>query len=128
MLLAAAAHGSLAPSHFAEWWGYGLFFLAAGLLQAVWGLALLTKAVNPKDSGPAWHRRTAWLYGLGLAGNVAAILLYLVTRTVGIPGLGPEGYTLEAEVGALDVATKVAEAVSAGLLGWLLRLHLRGPA
>jgi len=127
-LVAAGAHGFLTPAHFEEWWGYGLFFLFASALQAVWGLALLTHAINPKDAGPHWRRMTTGVYGLGILGSVVAITVYVVTRTVGIPGLGPEGITREPEVGIIDVVTKAAEAVTVVLLAVLLRRHLARPA
>ena len=126
-LLAAGAHGSLTAEHFAEWWGYGLFFLFSGALQAVWGLALLTRAINPKDSGVHWHRLLTWFYVLGIAGNLFTIVLYVVTRTYGIPFFGTQAGEVEA-VAPIDVVTKIAEAVTVVLLIILLRRHRRQPS
>lgn len=121
-LVAAGAHGFVAPEHFKEWWGYGLFFLFAGALQAVWGLALLTRAINPKDSGAHWHRMTTGFYVLGILGNLFTIVLYVVTRTYGIPFFGTEAGVVET-VAPIDVATKTAEAVTVALLAILLLRH-----
>src|SRR5689334_9487987 len=48
---AGAVHGALVREHFLEWWGYGLFFAFAALGQLLFGLALLTDAVNERDTG-----------------------------------------------------------------------------
>src|SRR5687767_9272314 len=120
-LLAAAVHAAVVEDHLAEWWGYGAFFIAASLAQGLYGLvlfALPARPAWPASDWLAWRRR---LYLAGIAGNLAVIALYAVTRTVGIPLLGPEAGTVEA-VGALDAASKAFEA---GLVACLLVL-LRG--
>lgn len=40
-LVAALAHLWVTPEHFEEWWGYGVFFLVAALVQGLYGAALL---------------------------------------------------------------------------------------
>jgi hypothetical protein len=117
---AAAAHGSVSPEHFSEWWGYGLFFVVAATAQMVLGLALLTDAVNPRDGGPRW--RTWWhaLLWCGVVGNLLILALYAVTRTVGIPFFGPEAGVVE-EVAGIDVVTSLLEVATVGLLAMLLR-------
>ncbi|MFO1532083.1 MAG: hypothetical protein ABR562_00045 [Thermoplasmatota archaeon] len=126
-VVAAGAHGFLAPEHFAEWWGYGLFFIFASALQAVWGLALLTNAINPKDSGPRWRRLKTGFLVLGILGNVTTIVLYVVTRTVGIPLAGPQAGVVE-EVAVVDIFTKVVEGATVFLLvAILLRLRASEP-
>lgn len=72
---AAVIHFSVVGEHWREWWGYGLFFVAAGWLQLAWAAAV------------AWRPSRAMLL-LGAAGSLAIALLWLVTRTAGIP-LGP---------------------------------------
>jgi hypothetical protein len=64
------------PEHFEEWWGYGLFFLIVTIAQALYAVILLR-----------WPGQGLLL--AGIAGNSAIILLYLLTRTVGIPFFGP---------------------------------------
>lgn len=128
-LVAGLLHGIVAPAHFDEWWGYGLFFLFASLAQSIYGAALLlTRLVQG-----AWltelttpsQRRTFYL--AGIVGNVAIVALYVVTRTVGIPFFGPEAGAVE-EVRALDVASKLVEAALVVLLWRLVVLSRRSPA
>jgi hypothetical protein len=121
-LVAASSHGALAPEHFSQWWGYGLFFLGAASLQMVWGLALLTNAINPRDSGRHWHGLTTWFYLMGILGNTFALALYVVTRTVGIPYFGTLAGEVEC-VAPIDVVTKAAELATVILLVIALRRH-----
>jgi len=94
-LVAAAAHGGLAPQHVAEGL-YGLGLLGAAGLEALWGLALVTRAVQTGSlrgrPAQAW-RAQRWLLGLGIAVALAALLLH-----TGVPGLG-----------LFDAAARVAE-------------------
>jgi DMSO/TMAO reductase YedYZ heme-binding membrane subunit len=119
MLGAGAIHGLLVREHLREWWGYGLFFLATSLLQLLLALALLTDAVNARDTGARWRDVKRWAYVLAIAGNSGLILLYAVTRTVGIPFFGPEAGAVEA-VSLVDIVSKVLEAVAIVLLATLL--------
>jgi hypothetical protein len=120
---AAAAHGGVSVEHFAEWWGYGLFFVVAATAQMVLGLALLTNAVNPKDAGPSWRGMWSTMVWAGIIGNLAIILLYTVTRTVGIPFFGPQSGAVE-EVSGIDAITGVMEMVTVVILARMLQ---RGP-
>jgi hypothetical protein len=120
-LLAGSVHGLVAPSHFAEWWGYGLFFVVAGLAQIVLGFAMLTNAINETSWGPTWMqaRRRLWL--LGIVGHLLIMALYVVTRTTGIPLFGPEAGEVEA-IEAIDLVSKVLETgvvVALGALWWM---------
>lgn len=95
--LSAAAgvlHGAVVEEHLAEWWGYGLFFILSALGQGAYGLALLYQGLSDADLRP---RLEAWRPFLlaGIAGNLAIIVLYFVTRTVGIPLFGPEAGEVE---------------------------------
>ena len=114
---AGAVHGLVTPAHFEEWWGYGLFFLAATAAQVVYGLALLVGVLDrPLTAG---ERRR--LYALGMAGNLAILALYVVTRTTGIPWFGPEAGEVES-VAAIDVVSK---AIESALLVVLAGLFVR---
>ena len=93
--LAALIHLWVTPEHFEEWWGYGMFFLVAAVSQVVYVPVLLN-----------WPNRTVLL--LGIAGNSAIVLLYLLTRVVGIPFFGPEAGEVE-EVGIIDVCATMSE-------------------
>lgn len=90
--------------------GYGLFFLVTTIAQALYAVILLR-----------WPGQRLLL--AGILDNSAIILLYLLTRTVGIPFFGPEAREIE-EVGLLDVGATVAEAVLVVTLGVLLLWRL----
>jgi hypothetical protein len=106
-LIAALIHVWVMPEHFAEWWGYGLFFLVVALAQALFAVAIL-RVPSPT------------LVWLGILGNLAIIVLWLITRTIGIPVFGPHEGEVE-EVGLIDVASKVVEALLVIDLAMLLR-------
>jgi hypothetical protein len=98
--MAAAIHVVASTSHFSEWWLFGLFFAGLATWQAVWGVLIYR---FPSES--------ALITGAGV--NTGVALLWLVTRTVGLP-IGPEKWTPEG-VGALDIAATVDELAIAGL-------------
>jgi hypothetical protein len=107
-LLAALIHLWVIPEHFEEWWGYGVFFLISAVAQGAYSAALLR-----------WPRRPLLLLGIG--GNVSIIVLYLLTRTVGIPFFGPHAGEVEG-VGVADLCATTSElALVVALLGVLLR-------
>ena len=108
---AALVHVWAMPGHFAEWWGYGAFFLLVAVAQGLYGLALLARP------GRA-------LFFLGIGGNLAVVSLYVVTRTVGVPFFGPHAGEVEA-VGLTDSVAAVLEValvVALGALCWRARL------
>ena len=92
--VAALIHLWATPEHFEEWWGFGTFFAAAAAGQGVFGVALL-------------HRVTQPLVLVGIWANVAIVVLYVATRTVGIP-LGPHDRMLE-DAGVPDMLVTIAE-------------------
>ena len=112
-LLAALIHLWVMPEHFEEWWGYGTFFLISTVAQGAYAALL------------RWPRRPLLLLGIG--GNVSIIVLYLLTRTVGIPFFGPHAGEVEG-VGVADIVATTSElALVVALLGVLLRgLPVRG--
>lgn len=110
---AAFIHGGVAAQHFAEWWGYGAFFVVASVCQAVFGLLLVTRGLHTPRW--PWSRVRVPLFMAGIAGNVAIVALWAVTRTVGIPSLGPEAGTVEA-VGAADAVSVLLEVLLVILL------------
>jgi hypothetical protein len=93
---AAVVHASVIGEHFQESWVYGAFFVAATLAQLAWALAVLRR--------PAWP-----LLVVGAVGNGLVVVLWLVTRTVGLP-VGPEPGVPE-PVGAPDVLATACELV-----------------
>jgi len=74
---AAGVHAAVVPAHFAEGLVFGLFFAAAASAQVGWALGMTV-----------WPSRR--LLVAAVAGNSAILLLWLVTRTIGVPGLLPE--------------------------------------
>src|SRR5829696_6808987 len=109
-LLAALIHLWVTPEHFEEWWGYGTFFLVAAVAQVVYVPVLLN-----------WPNRNILL--LGIAGNSAIVLLYLLTRVVGIPFFGPEAGEVEG-VGIVDVCATMSEVAIVVALGALVLMGI----
>lgn len=103
-MLAATAHVWMAPGHLQGWWGYGAFHIAVALAQGLYGAVLL-------------RRPARWVLLAGAAGNLVVLILWLVTRTSGMP-LGPHAGDAEA-VGFLDLACSLAEAGMVFGLGML---------
>jgi hypothetical protein len=111
-LLAALIHLCVMPEHFEEWWGYGMFFLVAGVVQVVY-VPLLVR----------WPNQTVLL--LGMVGNSVIVLLYLFTRVAGVPLFGPEAGEIEG-VGIIDVCATSSEAAIVVALGVLMLWRLAG--
>lgn len=106
-LLAALVHIWAMPEHLAAWWGYGVFFFAVALVQALYGVAL------PR-------RRDAWLLPAGVAGTLGLLALHVTALTIGVPFVGPYAGHAEA-FGAVDLAAMTAEAaLLAALVGLAL--------
>jgi hypothetical protein len=105
-MVAALIHAFAAPGHLEEWIGYGMLFIAAAVAQCVLALALL--------GAP---RRAVLI--AGIAGNLALIGLWAMTRTSGIP-IGPEAGEIE-PVGVLDAVSKMAELAVVVLLATMLK-------
>src|SRR5215204_6617713 len=106
-LLAGLLHLWVTPEHFEEWWGYGAFFVVAGAAQILYAPIVL---LIPTRIVLLW----------GITGNLAIVMLYLLTRTVGIPLFGPEAGEVEG-FGFVDVCATASEmgiavALSAALL------------
>ncbi len=119
-ILAGAVHGVVAPAHLEEWWGYGLFFLAAAAFQVLFGVALLTRAINPKDFGAGFERARNVLLIAGVVANVAILAMWVITRTTGIPWFGSQAGEVEA-VGVLDTIAAVAEVGTVVVVAMLLK-------
>lgn len=127
-LAAAALHAGLVEEHLREWWGYGLFFILASVAQGVYGLVLLALPSRPDWEPAQWRRFRIRLFAAGIAGNGAVLVLYTVTRTVGIPFFGPDAGEVE-PVDALGLATKAIELLTVLALAWLMqRARAEAPA
>ena len=93
-VVSGAVHVSVIGEHFGESALYGVFFVVLAAAQLGWAAWLLLRPSR------------TWLLA-GAAASVLVVLLWLATRTVGIP-LGPEAGELE-DFGVLDMVASVAE-------------------
>jgi hypothetical protein len=96
-LSAALVHAAVMPDHFRESVIYGLFFVGASLGQLTFGILILTK--------PSRRLVTA-----GIFGSALMIVLWLITRTLGVP-IGPDNGATES-FGLLDALASSFEAVT----------------
>lgn len=106
---AAGVHAAVGPAHFRESLLFGTFFALAALGQLAW-------------AGAASVHCTRALLRIGVVGNLAILVLWVVTRTVGLPGgllPAPEA------VGPWDLACAAWEvAVVVSCLAMLRRRHI----
>jgi hypothetical protein len=107
MFVSSCIHSAEIAPHFEQYWLYGVLFAITTVLQALWA-ALVYR-------GPLSRR----VLILGAAGNVALIVVWAISRTVGLP-VGPLTSGPEA-VGVLDVLSKLDELGAAVLIGLALR-------
>src|SRR5919199_1902943 len=110
---AGLVHLEVTPTHWWQWWGYGLFFLLAGVGQVLYAAAVVKWPIAP----------VLWV---GAIGNLAIIAMYGYTRTNGIP-TGPAAGHIE-RVGSGDFITTAGEFVLAGMLIAAPRPHAPRPA
>ena len=106
-LLAGTVHAGLAPDHFAHaaWLGGG--FVLAAVLQTAW-TAFALRGLDGR------------LVAAGLLLNLGLVGGWLVSRTVGLPGLAVE------PVGVLDILTVGVELALCGLLLRIPRAQTAG--
>lgn len=109
-LAAGIIHLAQVALHLAEDVRFGAFFIIVGGLQLVAALAL-SRACRPR-----------W-YWLGIAGSVATIAIWLISRSLGLP-FGAEPGSPEA-IGSADAAASLLEGVT--VVALLLWLHDRTP-
>lgn len=124
-IAAALIHGIATPEHLEEWWGYGLFFIAAAMAQGFYGFILFLQPWRYDETGAVTRSGENYarlFYFLGVAGNVAIVILYIISRTVGIPFFGPEAGEIE-PITPISVISKVIEI---GLIGCLVALIRMG--
>ena len=101
----ALVHFAVAPEHFAEWWGFGLFFVLCAEVQLGWAL-LLGRIRNNR------------MLAVGIAGSLALVAVWALSRTTGLP-FGPEPGVPE-EIGLPDVVSVVLELITAAACAWAL--------
>ena len=94
-------HFAFMTSHWREWWAYGAFFLVTAAFQAAFAPAVL------RWPGP-------WTALVGIAGNLAIVGMYVLTRTNGVP-MGPHTGVVE-KAAPVDLACTAAEIALIGVL------------
>lgn len=103
---AATIHFAVADQHFAEYVLFAVFFVAVGLAQLGWALAV--------------SRPTPTVYAVGAFGNALIAVTWVASRTTGLP-FGPEAGEPE-PVGIADaVSTAFELAIVVGALVALRR-------
>ena len=106
-MAAAAIHFAVMGEHFAEYVAFGVFFSVVAWLQAIWAVGVM---VLPS-------RR---LLLVGLVGNALVALVWLTSRTAGLP-IGPEAGAPE-PASFVDVLSTILEvAIVVGTATLLLR-------
>lgn len=117
-VFAGGIHLAVTPEHLQHWWVYGSFFIVTGLFQVAFAGRVL------------W--RPTWLVALtGIVVNLGIVLIWVASRTTGLPITPPEDITshegshaIEA-VGPADLAATGAELVVVCLLVTFLPPRMR---
>jgi hypothetical protein len=94
MLAAGWVHLAYLESHWDQWWAYGAFFLVVGVAQGLFAVLILA-------------RPRPWVAAAGIAGTLAVIGVYVLSRTIGMP-VGPHADFAE-RAETVDLATAAAE-------------------
>jgi hypothetical protein len=109
-LVAAGVHVWVCPEHFHEGLRFGVFFVLASSWQTGWAVQVI-------------RRPTELLFRAGLVINAAMIVLWALTRTVGLPF----GLAEVERVGAIDLVATIAEVVTVlaclAVSEWAVRLR-----
>jgi hypothetical protein len=90
---AIIAHAIDAPDHLTEWWGFTTFFIVAASFQLFLGLVLLLQPWKYDQTGdirqnPEYYGRTFYLLGIILSASI--VMVYVISRTSGLPLIAPE--------------------------------------
>lgn len=106
-MAAAAIHFAVMGEHFAEYVAFGVFFSVIAWLQAIWAVGV---TVLPSQR----------LLLVGLVGNALVVLVWLFSRTTGLP-IGPEAGAPE-PAAFVDMTSTILEvAIVVGTAMLLLR-------
>lgn len=108
---AAAIHFGVSPDHFAEYTLYGVFFVALGWFQVLWGAAYLV--------GPA-----ARLGLVGAAVNIGVVAVWIYSRTIGLP-IGPNPGSTEVLGLADSISSSFEVLIAVGVVAQLTVLRPR---
>lgn len=91
-IAALLGHAVDAPDHLAEWWGFSTYFVTAGAFQFFYGFGLLLQPWRYDDTGGVRDEPDRFgrpYYVLGLVLTASIVVLYVITRTTGMPFFGP---------------------------------------
>jgi hypothetical protein len=99
-LAAAAIHFAVIGEHLEEYRLFGVFFACVAWLQALWAVGIVVRPSRP-------------MLFAGAAANLGLVVLWAVSRTVGLP-IGPEPWQPEA-VSLVDLVSSAAEAAIAAV-------------
>lgn len=110
-LIAALTHLWVAPEHFGLWWGYGTFFLISAFAQ---GLASVLVLRFP-ESKPVLLA--------GITGNLLIVLLYVISRTWGMP-FGGSLVPFDPNVAHLENAEFLGMSATAAEVGIIVALTI----
>jgi hypothetical protein len=97
-VVAGAIHAVVAPSHLAEAWTHGALLAMLAAFQLGWAVRIYAR---PSPGG----------FRAGIAVSLAAIGLWVASRTIGVP-FGPGAWQAE-PVGVVDLAATASEAMIA---------------
>jgi hypothetical protein len=111
VFISSFIHSAQIQGHFEQYWLYGVFFAVAACLQATWSLLVYRDPLNRR------------VLVAGAVGNAALIVIWAISRTVGVP-VGPQGWHPEA-TGVIDVLSKLDELAAIVLIAAVLG-RLRG--
>ncbi|MGA8045246.1 MAG: hypothetical protein WCA30_03175 [Dermatophilaceae bacterium] len=117
-VVAGAIHLVVAPHHREEWWVFGAFFVVIGAFQLAFAPVVL-------------RRPSRSVTMTGIAVNLGVVLIWVVSRTTGLPISPPEDITshegvhLIEGVGVADLAATGAELGVVCLLVTMLPPHAR---
>jgi hypothetical protein len=112
-LSAGLVHFGYVQDHWWVWPLYGMFFLAAGLGQALLAGLLAT------------GHRAPWVLLTGIAGNLFIVVTYAISRTQYGAFIGPMRGHAELP-GVIDMATTIGEVITIILLITLLPKKIAG--
>jgi hypothetical protein len=104
---AAGIHFAVVGEHFEEYVVFGLFFGTVAWLQGLWAVAVAVAASRP-------------LLWAGLVGNLLIVVVWVISRTVGLP-FGPEAGLPEPAAIADVIATMFEVALVVAAAGLLSR-------
>lgn len=110
VFVASLIHSIVIADHFDYFWLFGVFFAVVTILQALWTAAVWTTPLDPR------------LLLMGAIGNAALVVVWAISRFIGVP-IGPKPGETE-PVGVADAWATVDE-IGAVILVAIVLARLR---